>query len=1038
MASFNTVTGQLTPSTTPPGSYVVTYTILPNACILGNSSSVNVDIIASPTLNTTFSYVGGPFCIGAAVNPLPTTDPLFTSLGLYSAPAGVVINSTTGQIDLTLSTAGTYTITYTLPAGPCNPITTGTTSVTISSGGTAVTGFNYSAATYCTGDAPILPNFVLLATSSGIFTASPLGLNINSATGLVTPNLSSVGTYTITYEVLTSGCIIGNLSTFTLSISAGGIADNNFTLSPSSVCLSSPNPTIIPSITQTVGGSYTSLPAGLSITSGGLIDLSTSIAGVYSISYTTLSTSCLTGGTFTQALTVTDAPLANAGADVSLCNATTYNLTGSTTGTGIGNWSMISGPNLPTYTNSSLANTTVNGLLPGVYQLQWSVNNGICPASNDVTTITIAPAPTVSNAGSTITLCDVTSTNLAANAPSSGTGTWTQTSGPAGAIFANNNDPLTNVSGLVIGSTYNFTWTISTGATCPNSTSTVVVNVNTIPDATFAAVPSFLCTYDLPINLAPTTPGGIFTPIGGLAGNVLSPSSMALGGNSITYSISVGGCSATTSQNTTLNVPPVVTITGLAAAYCLDQMPTTIFGSPAAGTWTVTGTGAATVAGTSLTAPSAGNNNITFTYTDLATGCVAFVTQPVAINNNFNSNFVGLALAYCENSPAVALTPITAGGTFFGAGMTGNQFNPSSLPPGLHTVGYTVGTGICQDTTYQTVTINQFITPTIDSLQSTYCIEAACVPLYATPPGGVWFGNGVGANQFCPGIAGVGSHSINYVYTNGACVDTATQIIDVINAPLASVIMQTNSCPGDTFTVVYTGQTAGVSGYYWEFEDAIFVQGTGSGPYQIIWDEPGFFNISLQLEQLNGCNSDTSWSIQVTQPQINTIENTSIHLGESITLATTTIPAINNEMDFIWTPSVFLDCDDCEQPIATPELESVTYMVMVTDTNGCSATDQVTITTFLEDEVFIPSAFTPNADGNNDTWMLYTKDVKSIEISVYNRWGEKVFYSTDMSTGWDATFKGQPVDPAVFVYTVDVEYNNLKRRIFKGNLTVIR
>ncbi|MBV6460533.1 MAG: hypothetical protein HJHJAOHD_00648 [Flavobacteriales bacterium] len=87
----------------------------------------------------------------------------------------------------------------------------------------------------------------------------------------------------------------------------------------------------------------------------------------------------------------------------------------------------------------------------------------------------------------------------------------------------------------------------------------------------------------------------------------------------------------------------------------------------------------------------------------------------------------------------------------------------------------------------------------------------------------------------------------------------------------------------------------------------------------------------------------------------------------------------------------------------------------------------------------LPTAFSPNADGQNDVFrVLGTKYVQSIELRVYNRWGQEVFYTNQKETGWDGTFKGQPAPTGVYAYTLVATLPNGEVITKKGNVTLKR
>ncbi|HET6245489.1 MAG: CotH kinase family protein [Bacteroidetes bacterium] len=88
--------------------------------------------------------------------------------------------------------------------------------------------------------------------------------------------------------------------------------------------------------------------------------------------------------------------------------------------------------------------------------------------------------------------------------------------------------------------------------------------------------------------------------------------------------------------------------------------------------------------------------------------------------------------------------------------------------------------------------------------------------------------------------------------------------------------------------------------------------------------------------------------------------------------------------------------------------------------------------------VFIPNAFSPNGDGTNDVLFLFGNKVASIEFSVFNRWGQKVFETTSLSTGWDGTFNGQLLNPGVYAYQIQVKFINGDEENKRGNITLFK
>jgi len=125
------------------------------------------------------------------------------------------------------------------------------------------------------------------------------------------------------------------------------------------------------------------------------------------------------------------------------------------------------------------------------------------------------------------------------------------------------------------------------------------------------------------------------------------------------------------------------------------------------------------------------------------------------------------------------------------------------------------------------------------------------------------------------------------------------------------------------------------------------------------------------------------------------------------------------------------------------------YDVQLITTNA-NGTDTLTIDSFIVVEncdtptllldtiLFIPNSFSPNRDGVNDILLVRGSGIKTIKLYIYNRWGEKVFETTNLSIGWDGTFKGKKLNTAVFAWYAEVEFIDNNKVYRKGNVALIR
>lgn len=153
------------------------------------------------------------------------------------------------------------------------------------------------------------------------------------------------------------------------------------------------------------------------------------------------------------------------------------------------------------------------------------------------------------------------------------------------------------------------------------------------------------------------------------------------------------------------------------------------------------------------------------------------------------------------------------------------------------------------------------------------------------------------------------------------------------------------------------------------------------------------------------------------------------------------LTATNDNYTYSWFPDSSLNVNGIYNPIANPFVNT-TYTLLIEDENGCKNIEDITIL-IREFEcelpyIFIPNAFTPNNDGENDVFFVRANSITDVYLAVYNRWGQKVFETRDLNQGWDGTFNGIPLEPDVFGYYLEIECYNGVKQFKKGNVALIR
>ncbi len=199
-------------------------------------------------------------------------------------------------------------------------------------------------------------------------------------------------------------------------------------------------------------------------------------------------------------------------------------------------------------------------------------------------------------------------------------------------------------------------------------------------------------------------------------------------------------------------------------------------------------------------------------------------------------------------------------------------------------------------------------------------------------------------------------------------------------------------------------------------------------------------NYDVTVTDAKGCSFIEDFQVGVSDylPDVDaTTNNHVIYVGQSTQL----FAISNSNFQFSWTPAGTVNGFHLQNPIASPT-ESTTYQVIIQDSYGCSNTDTVSIIVMDvicgDPYIYIPNAFTPNNDGQNDKLYVKAEIASKLYFAIYDRWGEKVFSTTDVNYGWDGTYKGKALDPAVFVYYLKVTCINNLLFEKKGNITLIR
>jgi gliding motility-associated-like protein len=360
------------------------------------------------------------------------------------------------------------------------------------------------------------------------------------------------------------------------------------------------------------------------------------------------------------------------------------------------------------------------------------------------------------------------------------------------------------------------------------------------------------------------------------------------------------------------------------------------------------------------------------------------------------------------------------------------------------TTAYTlsVDKGGCVDTYYQTVDVTQLSLLIPDD--TTLCddeqlvLQAIVLPQNANI---IWsdestFGNILNddVNDADIEVEPIVPTTYYVQITTNGCVLTDEVFVNLVS--FQTVIQgDFTACVGDTVSLFVQDPNPDFV-YKW-LPDELVLSGQGTSHVEVVVEEPTMFTIISHTP--DGCTANDSVFISVSllnqDDVIATAEPSYIVNGQSSQLT-----ALPQGYSYQWSPSATLNSSVVSNPVASPT-STTTYNVIIRD-GECVATKSVTVyvTDFVcgRPTVYVPNSFTPNADNKNDLFYVRANQLSSLYFVIYDRWGEKVFETRNLQTGWDGTFKGRALDPDVYVYYLDITCVGGEEYQEQGNITLIR
>ncbi len=278
----------------------------------------------------------------------------------------------------------------------------------------------------------------------------------------------------------------------------------------------------------------------------------------------------------------------------------------------------------------------------------------------------------------------------------------------------------------------------------------------------------------------------------------------------------------------------------------------------------------------------------------------------------------------------------------------------------------------------------------------------------------VWdFGDGTTSTQQNPGPytynqPGEYQVSLSISDDETGCTDIISKTM-IITEEANIEVEDAGACEGELVQLMATGGT----NFQWSPPTGL---SDPNSPNPIA-DIDSTMEYIVTITDFGGC-TDTAKVLAIIYQEIEPINiDTFLIIGETVQLNAFGGPGL----EYDWSPSSGLSCDDCPSPIITA-MSNVNYTVNVRDPEGChSATSRFNIEVDRKSSIDVPSAFTPNGDGINDVIFVDGWGIRDlVEFKIFNRYGQLIYESNDLEEGWDGYFEGKLQNSETYVYTATV------------------
>ncbi len=261
--------------------------------------------------------------------------------------------------------------------------------------------------------------------------------------------------------------------------------------------------------------------------------------------------------------------------------------------------------------------------------------------------------------------------------------------------------------------------------------------------------------------------------------------------------------------------------------------------------------------------------------------------------------------------------------------------------------------------------------------------------------------------------------------TNG-CAAIVSKPVAIESVPVADFIYSP-ACLNQLTQFTNKSSNGNIIAYQWNFDNGSI--STITNPSATFLTERNY-NVSLKAITANGCESLKEKVIIVSKVKPDAGKDKIVFKGAPFRLEA------KGGISYVWTPAVYLNDNKIAKPTGELQQEQL-FTVEVTDVRGCKGIDNIKVAVFDHDDIYVPTSFTPNSDGKNDIFRVIAPPDVVYLFEVYNRWGQKVFGTSNQQNGWDGRQQGIQQPAGVYVWYLKAKTRDGVKVEKKGTVTLI-